>query len=64
MRMTLEVSEDDFFRIGKMPGIVGPPPGDHGSGWLLYLPGQTPCLCDDFDGAAEMMRKWLARRRR
>jgi hypothetical protein len=37
---------------------------DHGSGWLLYLPGQTPCLCDDFDGAAEMMRKWLARRRR
>lgn len=57
--LMIEVSADDFFEASESPGIVGPAKGDESSGWVVYLPGETPCICDSFDEAAAVLHHEL-----
>jgi hypothetical protein len=58
-KISIEVDEERFFSSSGAPGITGPGKGDVSSAWMLYLPGQTPCICDTFEEAAAAMRDYL-----
>jgi hypothetical protein len=62
VKLTVRVGTDEVIQSLRAPVILGPCKGSHTEGWLLYLPGQTPCICDSFDDAANLMRSALARK--
>ena len=62
--LKIHVGEDEFFKASGAPGILGPREGDESHAWLLYLPGQVPCICDDFDSASEHMMDWVKKQAR
>jgi hypothetical protein len=46
---------------GVVPRIEGP--GSPDEGWVVYLANEVPCVCDDFESAADMMREHLGLQR-
>lgn len=64
MRLTTNVSLDDIFEQINAPVILGPSPGSESDAWLLYLPDETPCICDTFKDAAAGMQEYLKMERR
>ena len=62
-KLKIDVSADDFAEAYGGPCIVGPSKTlASPQAWLLYLPGEVPCICDSFEDAADAMREWLAPR--
>jgi hypothetical protein len=51
----IDVDPDEFFEAHDGPGILGPNRSD--PGWVVYLPGQAPIICDTFKEAAATMRE-------
>jgi len=62
MRVEVDVILDDV--LDGCCAIVCMDEEKDGAGWLLYLPNETPCICNDFAGAAQGMREWLKQKRR
>lgn len=61
MKLTVDVDMDEVMYAARGPAIVGPAKEDEVKGhrWVLYLPGQYPCICDSFEGASAAMREYL-----
>lgn len=62
MKCSIDVNLDMVLTEGSAPAILGPDKGSDSTGWVIYFPGKTPCICNSFQRAAILMRKWLAER--
>lgn len=60
-KLSVDVSLDDLFEQSGAPAIVGPDRDTESEAWVVYLPGEVPCICDSFEDAADMMREHLAK---
>jgi hypothetical protein len=59
MKVAVNMTADAFFDAYCAPGLIGPT--EELGGWVVYLPGEVPCICDTFEDAADMMREHLNR---
>lgn len=62
MKHTININLDSLLEKHGTTAIVGPGAEDEpGTAWVVYFPGETPCICDSFKDAAGLMRDLLKR---
>jgi hypothetical protein len=62
VKHTININLDSLLEKHGALAIVGPGREDEeGTAWVLYLPDETPCICDSFKDAAGAMNEYLRR---
>ena len=59
MRIEVEVDIDNIIEESGGAAII-----ESEFAWILYIPGQVPCICDTFKDAASGMNEWLRKRKK
>ena len=59
MRIEVDIDPDEM--LHGVAAIVRDPAT---LAWVLYLPGQTPCICDTFKDASSGMNQWIAKEKK
>jgi hypothetical protein len=59
-KIAVTIDWDDAFDSTHQYGIIGP--DEDGGGWVAYVPGRLPCICDTLAGATAVLADSLRRK--